>query len=57
LAALDLKKTIHYQDFVEAGLQLIVKNGKLVTLAPAYNMSIKQLTESLKTLGHVLGEQ
>lgn len=57
LAALDLTQTFSYQDFVNAGLQLIVKNGKLVTLAPAYNLSVEQLTESLKKLAFVLGEQ
>lgn len=57
LAALDLNKSFSYQDFISAGLQLIVKNGTLLTLAPAYNLSLKELTESLKKLGRVLGEQ
>lgn len=57
LGAIDLNKNFHYQDFVAAGLQLIIKNGNLVTLAPAYNLSVRQLSKGLKRLGLVLGEQ
>lgn len=57
LAAIDLSGTFHYQDFTKAGLQLIVKNGNLVTLAPAYTLSLEQLSEAFKNLATVLGEQ